>query len=71
MKFNNKIIEMWAKWFVGHAVTAIVVIGKSPFDFSNHDWKQAANTIWLAILPVVVAWANPKHNLTLTKSKSE
>jgi hypothetical protein len=69
MKFNNKVLEMWAKWFVSNAITAIVIIGKSPIDFSGSDWKHAANTIWLAIVPVVVAWANPKHDLTMTVTK--
>jgi len=60
---------MWAKWFVGNALTAVVVIGKSPLDFSAGDWKHAANTLWLAIVPVVIAWANPNHDLTMTKAK--
>jgi len=69
MKFNTKVLDMWAKWFVGNALTAVVVIGKSPLDFSAGDWKHAANTLWLAIVPVIIAWANPKHELTMTKAK--
>jgi hypothetical protein len=69
MKFNNKVLEMWAKWFVSNALTAIVIIGKSPIDFSAGDWKHAANALWLAIVPVVIAWANPKHELTMTTKK--
>ena len=69
MKFNNKVLEMWAKWFVSNALTAIVIIGKSPIDFSAGDWKHAANAIWLAIVPVVIAWANPKNSLTMTTKK--
>ena len=69
MKFNNKVLEVWAKWFVGNAVTAVVVIGKFPLDFTSADWKAAANTIWLAALPVVIKWANPKDALTLTIKK--
>ena len=69
MKFNNKVLEMWAKWFVSNALTAVVILGKSPLDFSGSDWKHAANTLWLAIVPVVIAWANPKHDLTMTKTK--
>jgi hypothetical protein len=69
MKFNNKVAEMWAKWFVANALTAVVIIGKSPLDFSGSDWKHAANALWLAIVPVVIAWANPKHNLTMTTAK--
>lgn len=70
MKFNNKVVEMWAKWFVGNTITAIVVIGKSPLDFTASDWKHTANTIWLALIPVIIAWANPKHDLTMTKPKA-
>ena len=69
MKFNNKVLEMWAKWFVSNALTAVVIIGKSPLEFTGSDWKHAANTVWLAIVPVVIAWANPKHNLTMTTKK--
>lgn len=69
MKLNNKVLEMWAKWFVSNALAAIVIIGKSPLDFTSTDWKHAANTIWLAVVPVIIAWANPKHELTMTKSK--
>lgn len=69
MKFNNKVLEMWSKWFVSNALTAIVIIGKSPLDFTAADWKHAANTIWLAVVPVIIAWANPKHELTMTIKK--
>lgn len=69
MKFNNKVLEMWAKWFVSNALTAVVIIGKSPLDFTGSDWKHAANALWLAIVPVVIAWANPKHELTMTTKK--
>lgn len=69
MKFNKKVLEMWAKWVVGNLFTAIVIIGKSPLDFTTADWKHAANALWLAIVPVVIAWANPKHDLTMTKPK--
>ena len=69
MKFNNKVLEMWAKWFVGNALTAVVVIGKAPLDFTSADWKHALNTVWLSIVPVAIAWANPKHDLTMTVHK--
>ena len=70
MKFNNKVLEVWAKWAVGNLVTAIVIIGKSPLDFTTSDWKHAANALWLALVPVVIKWANPKDELTMTKPKS-
>lgn len=69
MKFNNKVVEIWAKWFVANLLTAVVILGKSPLDFTVTDWKHAANTIWLALVPVIMAWANPKHSLTMTVKK--
>ena len=69
MKFNKKVAEICAKWFVGNLLTAVVIIGKSPLDFSAHDWKSAANSVWLALVPVVIAWANPKNDLTMTVKK--
>lgn len=69
MKFNTKVLNVWSKWFVGNLFTAIVIIGKSPLDFSGSDLKHAANSIWLALVPVVIAWANPKNDLTMTVKK--
>ncbi len=69
VKINKKIFEVWAKWFVGNLLTAVVVIGKSPLDFSTADWKNAANVVWLALVPVIIAWANPKNDLTMTVKK--
>ena len=69
MKFNNKVLEVWAKWFVGNLLTAVVVIGKFPTDFTTSDWKSAANAVWLALVPVLLAWANPKNDLTMTVKK--
>jgi hypothetical protein len=69
MKLNNKVLEMWFKWFVSNAITAVVIIGKSPLDFNSTDWKHALNTVWLSVVPVLVAWANPKHDLTMTVTK--
>ena len=69
MKFNAKVLEMWAKWFVSNTLTAVVIIGKSPLEFSSADWKHAANALWLALVPVVIAWANPKNELTMTVKK--
>ena len=69
VKFNNKVLEVWAKWFVGNLLTAVVVIGQFPTDFTASDWKSAANAVWLALVPVIIAWANPKNDLTMTVKK--
>ena len=66
MKINTKVFEIWAKYFVYSLITAIGVIGKSPLDFTAHDWKQSINAVWLALVPVIIKWANPKDELTMT-----
>ena len=69
MKINKKVFDVWAKWTVGNLLTAVVIIGKSPLDFSVSDWKHAANAVWLALVPVIIKWANPKDELTMTVHK--
>ena len=66
MKFNVKVVEIWAKWFAYSFFVYAASIAKTPFEFSSHDWVSAANNIWYALVPVVIAWANPHHDLTIT-----
>lgn len=69
MKVNSKVFEIWVKYLVYSLVTAIAVIGKTPFDFTSHDWHQCVNAVWVALVPVIIKWANPNDELTLTVSK--
>lgn len=69
MKFNVKMLETWFKYLVYSFITAIGIIGKSPLDFSSHDWKQCVNAVWISLVPVIVKWANPKDEMTLTVKK--
>jgi hypothetical protein len=67
MKINVKIFETWGKYLVYSAMMAIGIIGKSPLDFTNQDWKQCINAIWISLVPVIIKWANPKDEMTLLK----
>jgi hypothetical protein len=69
MKFNLKVLDVWAKWLVGMLVTSIVTIGKFPTDLTSADWKHVANVIWLAAVPVIIKWVNPKDELTMRVAK--
>lgn len=66
---NPKVAIVWAKWLAGMIVGAIVGIGKFPLDLTSSDWKNIANTVWLAAVPVIWKWANPKDELTFKKVK--
>ena len=68
MKINTKMFEVWGKYLVYSAVMAIIgIIGKSPLDFTGHDWKQCVNAIWISLVPVIIKWANPKDEMTFLK----
>ena len=69
MKFNTKMLETWFKYLVFSFISAIGIIGKSPLDFTSHDWKQCVNAIWISLVPVIIKWANPKDEMTLIKKK--
>lgn len=67
MKINPKVFEVWGKWLAGLVVGAIVGIGKFPLDLTASDWKNIANTVWLAAVPVIYKWAKPSDPLTFLK----
>jgi hypothetical protein len=67
MKLNLKVLEVWGKYLTYSAVMAIGIIGKSPLDFTGHDWKQCVNAVWISLVPVIIKWANPKDEMTLLK----
>lgn len=69
MKFNKKVLETWFKYLVYSFITAIGIIGKSPLDFSGHDWKQCINAVWISLVPVIIKWANPKDEMTMRVKK--
>jgi len=66
---NSKVFTIWGKYLVYSAVMAIGIIGKSPLDFTSHDWKQTVNAVWISLVPVIIKWANPKDELTMTVKK--
>jgi hypothetical protein len=67
MKLNAKLFEVWGKYLVYSAIMAIGIIGKSPLDFTGHDWKQTVNAVWISLVPVIIKWANPNDEMTLLK----
>lgn len=56
MKFNIQVLQVWAKWTVGMVASSIATIGKFPLDLTSADWKKVANSLWVALLPVLIKW---------------
>ena len=66
MKFNKAVIILWVKWLAGMLLGAVVATGKNPLSLTASDWGHIANVLWASVLPVVTAWINPQHPLTMT-----
>ena len=59
MKSLDKAMAVYAKYLIYSAFVAIGTIGKSPLDFTSHDWKSAANALWFSLVPVIIKAVNP------------
>ena len=71
MKFNNKVLEVWAKWVIGMTASSIATIGKFPLDLTASDWKHVANALWVALLPIIIKWWKEEDfNFTTPKKQS-
>ena len=74
MKFNSKVLTVWAKWFAGMVFGAIIAVNevkgyRTPFEFKSADWVAVGNSVWAALVPVFVKYFNPKDDLTFLKQK--
>lgn len=74
MKFNTKVLTVWAKWFAGMVFGAVIAVTKvkgysTPFEFKSEDWVAVGNSVWAAVVPVLVKYFNPKDELTFLKHK--
>lgn len=69
MKINNAALVMYVKFLASLLLGAVAATGKSPFSLTSTDWTHIANVIWASAIPVLTAWLNPKHPLTLTVPK--
>ena len=57
MKMNPKLIAAAGTYFRALMVlvlTLMATIGKSPWDFSDDDWKMIFNGVWISFLPVIM-----------------
>lgn len=64
MKINQAMIQSYARNLLGQAVAAITIVSStsslSMFNFGKHEWILVANTLWAALVPVVLRYVNKK-----------
>lgn len=62
MTINKSILESYLRHLGGALFSAIATIstitGKSPVGFESTDWFAVANSLWVAILPVLFRYFN-------------
>ena len=72
-KDRTKMKDIFASYgrsLLATALTAVFAIGKLPFSFTQQDWLNVANAVWISFIPVVIRVLNPKDTLG-TSPKSE
>jgi len=51
--------ESYFRALLATLLTAVVAVGKLPFEFSSLDWLVVANAVWVAALPPLIRFLNP------------
>jgi hypothetical protein len=57
---NKAMLASYGRSLLATVLGAIFAIGKLPFDFTVSDWRQVANVVWIACIPVAIRYLNPK-----------
>lgn len=57
------IIYSYGRSLLATTLTAIFAIGKLPFSFTQQDWINVANAVWISFIPVIIRVLNPKDTL--------
>jgi hypothetical protein len=57
---NWSMIASYGRAFLATVLGAVFAIGKLPTDFTPADWAIVANAVWIAVIPVVIRYLNPK-----------
>lgn len=58
----NPIIKSYLRALAATALTAMLALGKTPFQFTTADWLLVANTIWVSFIPVVIRALDPNDH---------
>lgn len=62
MTINKSVLESYLRHLGGALFSAVATIatitGKSPVGFESTDWFAVANSLWVAVLPVLFRYFN-------------
>lgn len=57
------IFASYGRTLLATSLTAVFAVGKLPFTFTQQDWLNVANAIWISSIPVLIRIINPKDPL--------
>jgi len=56
---NKAMLASYGRSLLATFLTAMLAIGKLPYEFSAADWSIVANAVWVAFIPVLIRALNP------------
>jgi hypothetical protein len=64
MKINKALLASYGRHLAGAILAGIVTVssstGKVPTAWTADEWMVLLNTLWVAAVPVIGRWINPK-----------
>lgn len=57
---NIAMLASYGRSLLATCLTALLAIGKVPYEFTADDWSMVANAVWVAFIPVLIRALNPK-----------
>jgi hypothetical protein len=61
---NKAMLASYARHLLSAILAAIVAVststGKVPISWTAEEWMTLLNTLWVAAIPVIGRWLNPK-----------
>jgi hypothetical protein len=66
MKINKSVVASYSRHLLSAILAAIVAVstatGKVPLAWTADEWMTLLNTLWVAAVPVIGRWLNPKDS---------
>ena len=56
---NVAMLASYGRSLLATCLTALMVVGKLPYEFTATDWSTVANAVWVAFIPVLIRALNP------------
>lgn len=59
---NKAILASYGRSFLATVLGVVFAVGKLPTEFTSQDWVGVANAVWIATIPVIIRYLDPKDS---------